>query len=296
MIITYDEKIAKGPAELETTSAAVATLARPEEPLDKKFLLTAAQMAHFVTYGYLKVESLVPDDLNQAVLEDQKRWHETKFQFWYLSESVRKVFDLPHVKGILQGLLGDAPIYDHSFIHFVKAQNHKAQNWHADSIIDARPFGFDVQAFYWSHDAPLEMGPTMILPGSHMRKVNISSISRYKNFKGQSQLPIKAGTITFFHHGIWHCAQPNFTDTDRFVFKLRLRPNQEQVRLFNMDGYDSPEVMEILKKGSHPGNMVWQGDFDRLDSVQHARFWRYVTGDAKVDTSFETALTRMQLD
>ena len=196
----------------------------------------------------------------------------------------------------MQGFLGDAPIFDHSFIHHVKAHKTAAQNWHANSIIDARPYGFDVQAFYWTHDAPLEMGPTIILPGSHMRKVNISSISRYKNFRGQLQMPIKAGTITFLHHGIWHCAQPNFTDTDRFVFKLRLRPSQEQVRLFNMDGYDSPEVLDILKKGSHPGTMPWQGDFDRLNSVQHARFWRFVTGDAKVDTSFETALTRMHLD
>jgi hypothetical protein len=294
-LITYREEIAPAPAQIETASGSVATLSRPEEPVEKKHLLTAAQMAHFVTYGFVKIEDLVPEDLNQAVLEDERRWMGTKFQFWYLSENVRKVFDLPQVRGKLQGLLGDAPIFDHSFIHHVKAHKLAAQNWHADSIIDARPFGFDVQAFYWTHDAPIEMGPTIVLPGSHMRKINISSISKYKNFRGQLQMPIKAGTITFFHHGIWHCAQPNFTDTDRFVFKLRLRPNQEQVRLFNMDGYKSPEIMDILKNGSMPGAMAWQGDFDRLDSVQHARLWRYVTGDPTVDTSFETALTRMHL-
>lgn len=295
MKIVYDENVAKAPAAAEVGSGGIATLTR-EEPVEKRHLLTAAQMAFFVTYGYLRVENLVPDDLNQAVLEDERRWMGTKFDFWYLSENIRKVFELPQVKGLLQGFLGENPIFDHSFIHHVRAHNTNAQNWHADSIIDARPFGFDVQAFYWSHDAPVEMGPTMVLPGSHMRKINISSISRYKNFRGQLQMPIKAGTITFFHHGIWHCAQPNYTDTDRFVFKLRLRPGQEQVRLFNTDGYDSPEVLEILKKAGIPGDMPWQGDFDRLDSVQHARFWRFVTGDAKIDTSFETALSRMHLD
>ncbi len=55
------------------------------------------------------------------------------------------------------------------------------------------------------------------------------------------------------------------------------------------------QLFRSLVKGSMPGTMPWQGDFDRLDSVQHARFWRYVTGDDIVDTSFETALTRMHL-
>jgi len=294
--ITYDESVAKAPAQIERSYGGVATLIQPEEEeVEKRHLLTSAQMAHFVKYGFVKIEDLVPDELNRAVLEDQRRSIGTKWDFWYLSENVRKVFELPQVKGILQSFVGDAPIYDHSFLHRVRGHKTVAQDWHSDSMPDARPFAFDVQAFYWSHDAPLEMGPTMLLPGSHLRKVNIASIGRYKNFVGQLQLPIKAGTITFFHHGLWHCAQPNSTDTDRFVFKLRLRPNQEQIRLFNMDGYDSPEVMQILQKGIIPGATYWQGDFDRLDSVQHARFWRYVTGDNKVDIAFETALTRMHL-
>jgi hypothetical protein len=294
--ITYDENIAKAPAPAQSGRVATATLEASLPPVEKKHLLTAAQMAHFVTFGFVKVENLVPDELNQAVLEDERKWFQTKFDFWYLSENIRKVFEQPQVRGALQSLVGDAPIFDHSFIHYVRAQHHRAQNWHADSIIDARPFGFDVQAFYWTHDAPLEMGPTMVLPGSHLRNVNLNSIGRYKNFAGQEQLPIKAGTITFFHHGIWHCAQPNYTDTDRFVFKLRLRPNQEQVRLFNTDGYDSPEIRDFLQKASIPAFMPWQANFDRLDSVQRARLWRYVTGDPDIDVSFETTLSRMHLE
>lgn len=301
MKITYDRKVATGPVPAEwetgyTGNTAVATLEAPPAPVEKRHLLTAAQMAHFVTYGFVKVDGLVPDELNQAVLEDERRWKGTKFDFWFLSENVRKVFELPQVKGILQGLVGSNPIYDHSFIHHVSAHKTAAQNWHADSIIDARPFGFDVQAFYWSHDAPQQMGPTMVLPGSHHRKINISSISLYKNFIGQVQPEAKAGTITFFHHGIWHCAQPNFTDTDRFVFKLRLRPGEEQIRLFNTDGYDSPEIRKFFLEAQLPGYFPWQSSDDRLDSVQRARLWRYVTGDPKVDVSFETALTRMHLE
>ena len=258
-------------------------------PGQNPHLLTAKQMAQFVTDGFLMVENLVPDELNRQVLEDERRWPDTNYHFWGKSAAVRAVFDLPQVKGIMEGFLGPNSIYDHSYLHFVKAQNHKAQNWHADSVIDTRPLGFDIQAFYFSHDAPKEMGPTLVLPGSHMRKTNTSSIGRYRNFIGQRQLATTAGTIVFMHHGIWHCAQPNFTDTDRYVFKLRLRPGQPQRGLFNLEGYTSPEVTGIIENGYQ----VWQGNEDRLEHIQRGKLWRYVTGDDSVDVSFEGSLTRM---
>ncbi|HEX4205704.1 MAG TPA: phytanoyl-CoA dioxygenase family protein [Ktedonobacteraceae bacterium] len=254
-------------------------------------LLTAKQMAQFVTDGYLTIEGLVPQELNEAVLAAQKRWEGAGKSFWFETQRLQEAFELPQVKGAIQSFVGVKPVYDHSALHIVRARHLKAQELHADSIIDVRPFAFDIQAFYFSHDTPLEMGPTLVLPGSHLRKVNTSSIARYKNIVGQRQLVAKAGTIAFLHHGIWHCAQPNYTDQTRYVFKLRLRPGQEQRGLFNMDGYDSPEVAQIIQQGYQ----AWQGNESRLEHVQRARLWRYVTGDDTVDVSFEGALTRMSI-
>jgi hypothetical protein len=257
--------------------------------VEKKHLLTARQMAHFVTDGFLMVENLVPEELNQAVYRDQSTLNSPGHRFWPETENIRAVFELPQVKGIIQGLVGLNPGYDHSFLHVVQARHLKAQNWHADSIIDLRPLAFDIQAFYFSHDAPKEMGPTLILPGSHLRKVNTGSIGRYKNIVGQRQLVAKAGTIVFMHHGIWHCAQPNYTDQTRYVFKLRLRPGQEQRGLFNLDGYKDPEVVGIIDNGYQE----WQGNEARLEHNMRARLWRYVTGDDSVDVSFIRSLTGM---
>lgn len=254
-------------------------------------LLTASQMAKFVTDGYLQLDELVPSPHNEAVLADEKRMPDAGGQFWNRSEALRAVFELPQVKGAIQSFVGVNPVYDHSFLHIVGPSRDKAQDWHADSIIDVRPFAFDIQAFYFAHDTPAEMGPTLILPGSHLRKVNTASIGRYKNIVGQRQLAAKAGTIVFMHHGIWHCAQPNHTDQMRYVFKLRLRPSQQQRNLFNTDGYKDPEVANIIYKGYQK----WQGNEGRLEHVQRAKFWRYVTGDNHVDVSFETALTRMSI-
>jgi hypothetical protein len=262
-----------------------------KDEIEKKYLLTASQMAKFVTDGFLMVEKLVPAEFNQAAYQDETTLNLQDYKFWSNSANIKAVFELPQVRGILQSLVGRQPIYDHSALHIVKGNYLQAQNWHADSVIDARPLAFDIQAFYFSHDAPHEMGPTLVLPGSHLRRVNTESIGRYKNIVGQRQLATTAGTIVFMHQAIWHCAQPNYTDQTRYVFKLRLRPGQEQRSLFNLDGYTDPEVTTILNHGYQ----AWQGNEGRLEHIQRAKLWRYVTGDDTVDVSFEKALTRMSL-
>lgn len=262
-----------------------------ETSVEKKYLLTAIQMAQFVTDGFLMVPDLVPAELNEAVYRDQKE-SVPGSRIWTTSQNIRAVFELPQVKGILQGLVGVNPIYDHSALHIVKAKHLQAQNWHADSVIDLRPMAFDIQAFYFSHDAPREMGPTLVLPGSHLRRVNTESIGRYKNIVGQRQLEAKAGTIVFMHHAIWHCAQPNFTDRTRYVFKLRLQPGQEQRGLFNLEGIRSPEVSRIINR---EGYREWQGNEARLEHNLRAKLWRYVTGDDTIDESFEKSFYRMSI-
>ena len=255
--------------------------------VEKQHLLTAEQMARFVVDGYLLFDGLIPQALNEAVYADQQ----AGCGYWDKSEAIRAVFEFPQVKGVLQSLVGEHPVYDHSALHVVGPQQHGAQHWHADSIIDARPLAFDIQAMYFSRDCPKEMGPTLILPGSHLRRASNGSISRYKNIVGQKQLAGHAGTIGFLHQAIWHCAQPNFTDKTRYMFKLRLRPGQEQRALFNTDGYNEPEVRRIVNSFSHH----WQGEQARAENVERAKLWRYLCGDDSVDCSFEGVLTRMHL-
>jgi len=260
--------------------------------VERHHLLTATQMAQFVVDGYLMLEGIVPQELNQKVYQEQMNYIGKGYdRFWFESETIKEVFELPQVKGIIQSLVGEHPIYDHSYMHIVFAKNLKAQNWHADSVIDTRPLAFDIQCFYFSHDTPKEMGPTLILPGSHMRRVHNFSIGRYKNIVGQKQLACKAGTIAILHHGLWHCAQPNYTDTTRYVFKLRLQPGQQQRNLFNTDDYDNPEITSIFRKGYQP----WLGNEDRTEHIQRAKLWRYVVGNDSIDVSFEKVLSRMNI-
>jgi hypothetical protein len=131
------------------------------------------------------------------------------------------------------------------------------------------------------------MGGTMFLPGSHLRRVHETFIGRYQNFVGQVPMACAAGTLVVGHHGIWHCAQPNHTDRMRYMFKLRLNPTVRQMRLWNTEDLDSPEISGILFRNHH-----WYGSEDRLEYAQRIKFWRFLTGNERFDANYW--LTRIE--
>jgi len=90
----------------------------------------------------------------------------------------------------------------------------------------------------------------------------------------------KAGTIFATHMNIWHCAQPNKTDKTRYMFKLRLNPTVKQVRLWNTDDINDPEIPRILNS-----TQPWMGNEGRLEIVQHIKLWRALTGNEKFDSA-----------
>ncbi len=258
--------------------------------MDKSLLLTSKQMARFVADGFLQFDSLIPAELNtKALAELQSK--ETGGWYGYAKSGtplsrmfenmpgVRAVFNHPRFQGIMHSLVGPDPLYDHHANHTVPPGRHEAQALHADAIIDTRTH-FDVQFYYFPHDTPREMGGTMVVPGSHFRQVNTFDINRYQNFLGQHCIVCKAGTVIATHHGIWHCAQPNLTDRTRHMLKLRVNPTVRQLRLWNTEDIDDPEIRQILST-----NHRWYGNEVRIEYVQRVKLWRFLTGDPKWDLS-----------
>ena len=127
----------------------------------------------------------------------------------------------------------------------------------------------------------------MILPGSHLRRVNTFDAARYQNFRGQLATVCGEGTLLVCHHGIWHCGQPNHTDQPRTMFKLRLGPAARQLRLWDTHDIDDPAVAATLKT-SHP----WTGSDSRLEIVNRIRLWRTLTGNDRFDVDYW--LTRIE--
>ena len=273
--------------------------------VDRQDLLNSKQMAEFAAIGFLCFDELVPVELNEAFLSELQEDRlptgvddsggmygpsgTPLSDVWHESSAFGRIIRLPRVQGAIESLVGPNPIYDHHAIHMVGAQHPHGQIWHADAIIDTRREAFDIQLFYYPHDTPREMGGTMFLPGSHFRYVCESDIARYHNFLDQQPVVCKAGTVIVGHMNLWHCAQPNRTDHKRTMCKLRLNPTVKQVRLWNTDDLDDPEVAQKL--GQYVG---WHGNENRIETVNRIRFWRYLTGDERFDHSYW--LTRIEND
>jgi hypothetical protein len=262
---------------------------------EQQHLLTSVQMANFVADGLLRFDDLVPDEINTEVMRelDEKRigpGYEAQGQplqnLWRDSQGIGKMIRLPQVQGIVASLVGPDALYDHHAAHRVSPSHKEGQIWHADAIIDTR-LHFDIQLFYFPHDTPREMGGTMFLPGSHLRRIHETDIGRYQNFENQMPIVCKAGTLIAGHHGLWHCAQPNHTDTLRYMFKLRINPTVRQTLLWNTADLDDPQIPGIMFR--HHG---WYGNDDRLEYVNRIKLWRFLTGNEKYDANYW--LTRIE--
>ena len=276
--------------------------------MDEQQLLNSRQVAEFVARGFLRFDQVVPEDINQAVMQaiDAGSIHSyasgTPFSQCYPEPSpIGRMLRLPEIQGIIYSLIGPDPTFDHHAFHRRMPREGKAQGMHGDSIIDTR-LHFDIQIMYFPHDVPLEMGGTLLVPGSHFRRINEMDIARYQNFVGQVPMVCKAGSILVLHHGIWHCGRQNQTDTIRYMYKIRLNPRVRQLRLWNTqdldDDYGQPQpifageqrddIQAILAKPE-----PWFEDGDgRLEIVNRVRLWRFLTGDTNFDVHYW--LTRLE--
>lgn len=273
--------------------------------LDKQDLLTTEQMALFVAKGFLRFDELVPDEINAAVMAEidaggiEAAPAGTPLSQCYPDPSaIGRMLRLPRVEGIIHSLVGPDPLFDHHAVHVRQPNEDSAQGMHGDSIIDTR-MAFDIQLMYFPHDVPLEMGGTLVVPGSHFRRINEMDIARYQNFLGQVPMVCKAGTVLALHHGIWHCGRQNKTDRRRYMFKVRLNPRVRQLRLWNTDD------LEVMGTGEHKPiftadtskaydvqtilgrQEAWFEDASgRLEIVNRIKMWRFLTGDERFDVHY----------
>ena len=278
--------------------------------VSKENLLTTNQMASFVARGFLRFDEFVPAEINQAVMAEIDAGIPSAAAGVPLSQcypepsAIGHMLRMPKVEGIIQSLVGPDPLFDHQAVHVRQPNEDSAQGMHGDSIIDTRTQNFDVQLMYFPHDVPLEMGGTLVVPGSQYRRINEMDIARYQNLLGQVQMVCKAGTLLALHHGIWHCGRQNKTNLKRYMFKVRLNPRVSQVKLWNTD--DLTDAIKVNKPiFTRDTNKVedvqtilgrpepWFEDAaGRLEIVNRIKMWRYLTDDPTFDVHYW--LTRLE--
>ena len=65
------------------------------------------------------------------------------------------------------------------------------------------------------------------------------------------------------------------------MFKLRLNPTVRQLKLWNTDDIDDPEVNGLLNT-----NHRWYGNESRLEIVNRIKLWRFLIGDETFDLGY----------
>ncbi|MFD4407955.1 phytanoyl-CoA dioxygenase family protein [Streptomyces sp. NPDC058476] len=248
-------------------------------------LLSSVQMARFVAQGSLRLDAVVPPEMNAEGIEVLRGGmpgvpYGSSVPDAYPPESfARRLLELPSVAGALRSLVGPGPTVDHHAVHMREPHEGQAQPLHADAIIDVRTDAFDVQLMYYPQDVTLDMGGTLSVPGSHLRRTNESDTGRYQNLRGQSRLVCPAGTVVFLHHGLWHGGRRNDSDTVRYMFKIRFNPTVRQRRLWDTSDLGDPRVAEELAT-----TFPWyEPAAARLEVYNRVLLWRSLTGDGSFD-------------
>jgi Phytanoyl-CoA dioxygenase (PhyH) len=242
-------------------------------------------MAHFVAYGSLRLDAVVPAEMNAEALRVFQEGippvpYGTPVAKAFPDGSfARRLVELPAVAGALRSLVGPEPDVDHHFVHVREPRQGHAQPLHGDAIIDVRQDAFDVQLMYYPQDVTLEMGGTLSVPGSHLRRTNETDTGRYQNLRGQDRLVCPAGTVVFLHHGIWHGGRRNDSDTARYMFKIRFNPTVRQRLLWDTSDLADPGVREQLDTV-----FPWyEQATGRLERYNRVLLWRALTGDDSFD-------------
>jgi hypothetical protein len=251
-------------------------------------LLNSAQVAGFVAAGYLRLDGVVPDELNDQAIEVLEAGipavpYGTPVGLAFPEGSfARRLVEVPAVAGALRSLVGPDPTVDHHAVHVREPHGGEAQPVHADAIIDTRMDAFDVQLMYYPREVTTDMGGTLVVPGSHLRRTNESDTGRYQNLRGQVRLTCPAGTVLLLHHGIWHGGRRNDSDRRRYMFKIRFNPTVPQVRLWDTADLADPAVTAELGRG-----FPWyEHATGRLEIHNRVRLWRAMTADPAFDIDY----------
>jgi hypothetical protein len=245
-------------------------------------LLGSIDVARFVQQGFLRFDELVATRECAALLDEVRsgeHWQNARYgqplsTVWSEESALRRIFARDPVRGIIESLLGPEPIYDHHFPHTSHAGSIRRDDLHQDAMFDRRPFAFDIQLCLFPQNTTLEMGGTLIVPGSHFRRVHTGDINRYQHIKGQQQIACKAGTLLVLHHNLWHSGRSNRSSSERVMFKLRLQPSRQQYLTWDWTDLDHPEVSRVVST-----EHAWHGADARMGVLQQLALWRYLCGE-----------------
>lgn len=170
--------------------------------------LTDTQVLEFCKNGYMMLSGVVPEGINRrttAYLEGNDYYEPTEIlhEDWFVDNVILN----PAAAGAVRSLLG------REFHLPVLMSNHRRQcpapvlgGWHVDGGSRWGPELNYLQVFYYPQDTPVELGPTEIVPGSHLAPNTARVMAHYGRLRSAVSTASPAGSIFITNYRVWHRA------------------------------------------------------------------------------------------
>ena len=179
-----------------------------ERTYDCEPTLTDHQVVDFCKNGFVMLKAVVPAEINRRALafldqHPQMEPDEILEEDWFVDGVIKH----PQAAGAVRSLLGKR------FKLPPKMSNHRVQcprrwpcGWHRDGGAIDSPQLHSLQVFYYPQDVPIALGPTQLLPGSHMLNTKRRFMTHYGGIRCAVSSAAAAGSIFITHYSIWHRA------------------------------------------------------------------------------------------
>ena len=243
--------------------------------------LTDRQVAEFCKNGYLILSGVVGDAVNARACS-YADMHPEIFPNGLMDEPwfVDGVLKNPAAAGAVRSLLGRGFEMPRLMVnHRQVCPKGSALGWHVDGGSRWTAELNDLQVFYLPQDTPIELGPTQLLPGSHLVPNTARAMAHLGVIRGTISTNGPAGSIFITAYRIWHRAGSASGTGVRNLFKYcysrAAAPVRDWIREpeFDLASYDFTGPAQMLGEQFHEcysaaEMFVWlSGRHDQFKSI-----------------------------
>ncbi|NQW16859.1 MAG: phytanoyl-CoA dioxygenase family protein [Chloroflexi bacterium] len=200
-----------------------------------RVLLNDEQLVDFIINGYTIVETDLGDEFNRGVFDQLEALPENPGDgILEAIPALNDVYSHPKVAGTLASILGsDYYMYQHRHCHR-NMPGTPSQMWHLDGGAGTTERSPDhvqaVLAMYYPQDVESNMGPTALIPGTHLFPSSTDRMASYGNFKNQVIATVNAGSVLIVHYDVWHAGTANSSDNVRYMIKFLFNRASESTK------------------------------------------------------------------
>lgn len=240
-------------------------------------LLTDDEVISFVIKGYHVVQTDFAPEFHQAICNEIDQLKENPNDG--ILDAVPKLHQIyahPNVRGALISLLGENyRMNSHRHCHMNKPAT-RSQSWHQDGTNQRHHRVRTVLGMYYPQDVALDMGPTVVMPGTHFRNAPTDRMATNANFREQVVFNVKAGTVAITHYDIWHAASANTSTKMRYMLKFLFDRTDEPTKpSWNHDPAAAAKVEQRLT--FERSVQCSQSDHYKERDLRF-EMWRHLTG------------------